>query len=47
LPKITSRRSNRSGASGFARVSGAAADIGSFEVQAGGSDIVFANGFDP
>ncbi len=33
--------------SGFARVSGAAADIGAFEVQAGGSDIVFANGFDP
>ena len=33
--------------SGFARVSGAAADIGAFEVQAGGSDVVFANGFDP
>ena len=32
---------------GFARVSGAAADIGAFEVQAGGSDVIFANGFDP
>jgi hypothetical protein len=31
---------------GFARVAGARADIGAFEVQ-GGSDRIFANGFDP
>ncbi len=30
----------------FARVSGAAADIGAYEVQQGGNDVVFSDGFD-
>jgi len=30
---------------GFQRVAGAGADIGAFEVQ--GSDVIFADGFDP
>jgi hypothetical protein len=33
--------------SGYARVSGIAADIGAFEVQSVPADSIFANGFDP